>query len=38
VFEPHEAEQRAALDGLGLDTIRADHVAGRVHVVSREFD
>ncbi|MGI5241867.1 hypothetical protein [Dactylosporangium sp. CA-139066] len=38
VLEPHEADQAAELDGLALDTIRADHAAGRVHVVSREFD
>ncbi|HTJ33275.1 MAG TPA: hypothetical protein VL738_08590 [Dactylosporangium sp.] len=38
VLEPHEADQAAELDGLGLDTVRADHANGRVHVVSREFD
>ncbi len=38
VLEPHEADQAAELDGLGLDTVRADHAAGRVDVVSREFD
>ncbi|WP_238008836.1 hypothetical protein KZZ52_44910 [Dactylosporangium sp. AC04546] len=38
VLEPHEAHHAAELDGLGLDTIRADHAAGQVHVVSHEFD
>jgi hypothetical protein len=38
VLEPHEAEQAAQLDTMGLDTVRADHAAGRVHVISQEFD
>ncbi|MEV0136290.1 hypothetical protein AB0H83_48660 [Dactylosporangium sp. NPDC050688] len=38
MLEPHEADQAAELDGLALDTVRADHAAGRVHIVSREFD
>jgi hypothetical protein len=31
VLEPHEADQAAELDGLALDSVRADHAAGRVH-------
>jgi hypothetical protein len=38
VLEPHEADLAVELDRLALDTIRADHATGRVHVVSREFD
>jgi hypothetical protein len=38
LFVPREADQAAELDRLGLDTIRPDHAAGQVHVVSREFD
>jgi hypothetical protein len=38
VLEPNEADKAAELDALGLDTVRADHAAGRVHIVSREFD
>jgi len=38
IFQPDEAEQVAELDGMGLDTIRADHAAGRVNVLSHEFD
>ncbi|MEU7867104.1 hypothetical protein [Dactylosporangium sp. NPDC049140] len=37
VLEPDEADQAAELDRLGLDTVRPDHAAGRVHIVSREF-
>jgi hypothetical protein len=32
------AETIAELDGMGLDTVRADHATGRVHVLSREYD
>jgi hypothetical protein len=28
----------AELDGMGLDTVRADHTTGRVEVLSREYD
>jgi hypothetical protein len=28
----------AELDGMGLDTVRADHTTGRVDVLSREYD
>jgi hypothetical protein len=38
VLEPDEADQAAELDRMGLDTVRPDHAAGRVHIVSREFD
>jgi hypothetical protein len=38
VLTPGEAGVAAELDRMGLDTVRADHAGGRVHVVSREFD
>ncbi|WP_328393882.1 hypothetical protein OHS70_04515 [Streptomyces sp. NBC_00390] len=33
-----EADTIRELESLGLDTVRADHVSGRIEVVSREYD
>lgn len=38
VLLPHESDTLEAIDRMGLDTVRADHAASRVTVVSREFD
>jgi hypothetical protein len=38
VLLPHEADTITAIDRMGLDTVRADHAAARVTVVSQEFD
>lgn len=38
VLLPHEGDTVGEIDRLGLDTVRADHGARRVTVVSQEFD
>ncbi|BCJ39952.1 hypothetical protein GCM10010168_28110 [Actinoplanes ianthinogenes] len=35
---PGQGDYAADLDRKGLDTVRADHTANRVHVISRQFD